>query len=144
MSAYLSSSALMLPRVGYCGAGDTDLNGAMVAGGWTLSCPRLSTRYVGMEPNTGAVLLNHEPCLWLAIAFFPTSPCVGLVCIVDDDSTIINALEAYANAVEAGASHAAALEAACAVVRRQKADLGADEIRAALAHALILRSRRKR
>lgn len=40
--------------VGYCTAGGTDLNGAMVRGGWALSCPRYSARYVGLEPRSGA------------------------------------------------------------------------------------------
>jgi micrococcal nuclease len=41
--------------VGYCTAGATDLNGAMVRGGWALSCPRYSMRYVGLEPRAGTV-----------------------------------------------------------------------------------------
>jgi endonuclease YncB( thermonuclease family) len=41
--------------VGYCSAGGTDLNGAMVRGGWALSCPRYSGRYVGLEPRAGLV-----------------------------------------------------------------------------------------
>jgi endonuclease YncB( thermonuclease family) len=41
--------------VGYCSAGGVDLNGAMVSGGWALSCPRYSRRYVGLEPKAGAV-----------------------------------------------------------------------------------------
>ena len=41
--------------VGYCSAGGTDLNAAMVRGGLALSCPRYSRRYVGLEPSRGAV-----------------------------------------------------------------------------------------
>jgi endonuclease YncB( thermonuclease family) len=41
--------------VGYCSAGGVDLNGAMVRGGWALSCPRYSPRYVGSEPRAGIV-----------------------------------------------------------------------------------------
>lgn len=41
--------------VGYCFAGGRDLNGAMVRGGWALSCPRYSQRYIGLEPRSGAV-----------------------------------------------------------------------------------------
>ena len=40
--------------VGYCNAGNVDLNAAMVRGGWALSCPRYSQRYVGIEPRSGA------------------------------------------------------------------------------------------
>lgn len=42
-------------EVGYCTAGGTDLNGEMVRGGWALSCPRYSRRYVGLEPKGGSV-----------------------------------------------------------------------------------------
>jgi endonuclease YncB( thermonuclease family) len=42
-------------EVGYCSAGGTDLNGEMVRGGWALSCPRYSRRYVGLEPRSGPV-----------------------------------------------------------------------------------------
>jgi micrococcal nuclease len=42
-------------EVGYCSAGGTDLNGEMVRGGWALSCPRYSRRYVGLEPKAGSV-----------------------------------------------------------------------------------------
>lgn len=45
--------------VGYCSADGIDLNGAMVRGGWALSCPRYSTRYVGLEPRAGIVQLVH-------------------------------------------------------------------------------------
>jgi endonuclease YncB( thermonuclease family) len=41
--------------VGFCRAGATDLNGSMVQGGWALSCPRFSPRYVGAEPDSGIV-----------------------------------------------------------------------------------------
>ena len=38
-----------------CFAGGTDLNAALVRGGWALSCPRYSRRYLGLEPKTGTV-----------------------------------------------------------------------------------------
>jgi endonuclease YncB( thermonuclease family) len=41
--------------VGFCSTGSIDLNGSMVRGGWALSCPRFSRRYVGAEPRFGTV-----------------------------------------------------------------------------------------
>lgn len=41
--------------VGFCEANGTDLNRAMVEGGFALSCPRYSARYVGLEPDDGEV-----------------------------------------------------------------------------------------
>src|SRR5262245_49548893 len=36
-------------QVGWCRAGDLDLNGQMVRDGWAAACPRYSTRYVEFE-----------------------------------------------------------------------------------------------
>jgi micrococcal nuclease len=55
--------------VGYCSASGVDLNGAIVRGGWALSCPRFSARYVGTEPRTGIVQRTgyHLPSYCVAL-----------------------------------------------------------------------------
>ncbi len=71
-------------------------------------------------PTCGAERVLADHAALCASVFVQQAPKIGLDCLVDE------AHEAYAVAISAGASRAAAIEAACAFYSRRRSELGAE------------------